>query len=214
MSWRWLGLLSLVGMLGCAGLEDANPAPRCSATQACPDDLVCYRSFCVENASNVDDDDDDGSVTVVRDAGRADAAAAPLTDRDAALAAPTDAGGTSAPTATQPPGASSAPATPAPTPVEVAPTPALPAPETTPVPTPANVSESPWRWPWRFEQLRNLPSYLLGCLGSCTIVGQKECESCVAEKERQQLRSEGEDFCDSDDEDDEDERSGRCEARR
>ncbi|MDB4990960.1 MAG: hypothetical protein JWN04_6138 [Myxococcaceae bacterium] len=43
--------LAIVGSalaLSCSAPEDSNPAVRCDATMSCPDELVCYRGFCIE----------------------------------------------------------------------------------------------------------------------------------------------------------------------
>jgi hypothetical protein len=36
-------------LLACSAPESANHAMRCSPTQSCPDELVCYRGFCVDD---------------------------------------------------------------------------------------------------------------------------------------------------------------------
>lgn len=45
----WLGGLSCWALFACSAPESANHAVRCSPDLSCPDELVCYRGFCVDD---------------------------------------------------------------------------------------------------------------------------------------------------------------------
>ena len=192
-----LGVLSLLSLLGCAGLEYDNATPRCSESIACPADLSCYRGYCVESDAVAEDEDAGPSDRASRDADIGVSTPSPAA-RDASVALHAGQAAVPAPDAAivvSPPPAAPPVATPTPAPV-VPVTPAAPV-------MPSDASANALRWPWSIDQLKNVPSHLLGCLGSCTILGKQECERCIAEKNREQDSGSDEDSCDEDDENDE-----------
>jgi hypothetical protein len=60
--------LACVAWCACVASESGNPAQRCEQTSDCGPDLVCYRSFCVEDESEVVETSDAGPTFVERDA--------------------------------------------------------------------------------------------------------------------------------------------------
>jgi hypothetical protein len=110
---RWWWGAALSGLLGaCAVDASANPARRCDASLACPAGLACYRGYCVIGGS------------------------------DAALPAPTDAGGLASGDAGQsaPPGMPAEPESPEP---EVSGEPTAPEPMNPSEPRPEAKPEKP-----------------------------------------------------------------------
>jgi len=200
---RRLSFLGLLSLLGCAGTKDDNATPRCSASVACPEALTCYRSFCVEDIDGIADNDAGSTESAMRDAGMQ------VTTQPSARG---DAGASFDAAAIAAPIADAAPALDAPEPVAPS-VPSAPVSPIQPSPGPRNASTGELRWPWSIGRLKNVPSHLLPCLGSCTILSQQECETCIAERERGQ-GSGSDASCDEDDENQEDSegrgQSSRC----
>jgi hypothetical protein len=211
--------LPLVGLLACSAPEDANDATRCSAQLACPDELVCYRGFCVDDGTGPATEVPGTSIEEPEPPpGRSDAGAVPdaassaVADGSAGLSDVTDAAGgpaadasTTGPAAPAQPSDPSSPTPLAPPPAPVA-TPPVAAPPSAPPPVAPTPSAPPPAAPAPAVDA-GAPAPLVPCFDQCSVGNQKRCEECVKEEYGKSPKKLcGGDGHKDDDEDDEEER--------
>jgi hypothetical protein len=60
--------LACVALCACVAPESGNPTPRCNQTSECAAELICYRSFCVEDEQDPVSEPDAGAPLNERDA--------------------------------------------------------------------------------------------------------------------------------------------------